>query len=257
MCIAAWAIRPEEEYPVVCVANRDEFHHRPTLPLQRWAGSHGLQIYAGLDEQSGGTWMGVNSRGLLALLTNVRNPSLNKPDSAPTRGKLVWDALNNEPVPASRYKEFSGFNLLTLNLHSLHGLVSSNQDDTPPQPVKAGIQVLSNGSLNSTWPKMLRLNQALDAALGHSGNASTIDHLFAVLEDTTLADDDALPSTGIPLEWERRLSSIKIVSPSYGTRSSTVVRFRRDGQLELQERSYAADGTVQSTARFELTLQTS
>jgi uncharacterized protein with NRDE domain len=55
------------------------------------------------------------------------------------------------------------------------------------------------------------------------------DAVFAVLSDQTLAADDELPDTGIGLEWERLLSPICIVTPVYGTRTSTVLQANAQG----------------------------
>ena len=49
--------------------------------------------------------------------------------------------------------------------------------------------------------------------------------LFDALADRAIAPDHALPSTGVPLAWERRWSAAFIGTPdrSYGTRCSTLV----------------------------------
>ena len=52
------------------------------------------------------------------------------------------------------------------------------------------------------------------------------------------ANDDELPKTGLPLARERLLSSPFIVSPDYGTRSSSVLALRADGQGRLHERRF-------------------
>jgi uncharacterized protein with NRDE domain len=67
--------------------------------------------------------------------------------------------------------------------------------------------------------------------------------LFDALADRAIADDARLPETGVPLEWERRLSAAFVRSPEhdYGTRSSTVVVFDRDGVAHVVERSFERD----------------
>ena len=54
--------------------------------------------------------------------------------------------------------------------------------------------------------------------------------------------DEALPATGVPLEWERRLSAVFVRSPDYGTRASTLLVRRADGGGFLLERSFDAAG---------------
>ena len=69
---------------------------------------------------------------------------------------------------------------------------------------------------------------------------------FAFLSDTSQAADDAVPDTGVGLEWERILSSALIVGEKYGTRCSTVL-LRRQQEIIFEERTRGAGGEV--TAR--------
>ena len=78
--------------------------------------------------------------------------------------------------------------------------------------------------------------------------------MLALLTDRSIAPDDALPDTGVGQEIERRLSSV-FVAPMplgeqmYGTRCSTALLIRGDGQGLLVERSFAADGRPNGTRR--------
>lgn len=71
-----------------------------------------------------------------------------------------------------------------------------------------------------------------------------------LLPDRTPADDEHLPDTGVPLEWERLLSSAFIVDPRYGTRVSTVVLAGTDGRFEFEERRFNPDGRGHGESRF-------
>ena len=51
--------------------------------------------------------------------------------------------------------------------------------------------------------------------------------LLTLLHDPTLAPDEALPHTGMPLELERALSAIFVATPRYGTRACSVVQLQR------------------------------
>ena len=59
-----------------------------------------------------------------------------------------------------------------------------------------------------------------------------------LLADREIARDHDLPQTGVPLEWERVLSSIQIRANGYGTRTSTVLTVRRDGLVTFVERCF-------------------
>ena len=75
-----------------------------------------------------------------------------------------------------------------------------------------------------------------------------------LLGDTEPAHDPHLPDTGVGIEWERKLSSIRIAGGHYGTRCSTVVRIGTDGKAEFWERSYDREGGAIGTVRFSFTL---
>ena len=90
MCtlIAAFQVFPKQ--PVWIAANRDESLARPFLPPARLS-KQGVSMLAPLDQQAGGTWLGVNQYGLFAGITNRFG---NPPDpTRPSRGKLVFDVL--------------------------------------------------------------------------------------------------------------------------------------------------------------------
>ena len=112
----------------------------------------------------------------------------------------------------------------------------------------AGVHGLSNALLDAPWPKVLRTEAAVSAWL--VAGVDDPEPLFAALADRSLASDDELPSTGVPLDWERRLSAAFIVSEGYGTRSSTVVTVDRDGCVTLVERSFDAAGDVRGEVAF-------
>lgn len=140
MCLAVLAINVHPDYPFICLANRDEFHNRPTAPLHAWSTHYG-SLWAGKDLQSGGTWLGIGSNAEFALLTNVRNSALNMPDTAPSRGQLVLDAIETGTAPDEKASlDFAGFNLIhgnlqTLNLHctSNQGIKLGNEIDFTPR----------------------------------------------------------------------------------------------------------------------------
>ena len=101
------------------------------------------------------------------------------------------------------------------------------------QPLEPGIYGLSNGSLDTPWPKVLRAKAQFSSLLCQG---APDDAYLEMLSDTTRAADGRLPDTGVSLEWERLLSPICIESPEYGTRASTLLRVNSGGQAQLIER---------------------
>jgi uncharacterized protein with NRDE domain len=74
--------------------------------------------------------------------------------------------------------------------------------------------------------------------------------LLEVLRDREQPADVLLPDTGVGLDRERLLAPIFIDGGSYGTRCSTVVLRRPDGQMLFVERRYNADCAVTGESRY-------
>lgn len=262
MCLAAIALNAHPEFPFICLANRDEFHNRPTAPLHDWNG----RLFAGKDLQSGGAWLGVGINGRFALLTNVRNAALNMPATAPTRGELVVKAILEGSGPTENTAlGYAGFNLIHGSLQTLDFHCTNNQglklDNGLPysKPLTQGIHSLSNGYLGAPWPKTQRLETGLKTQLEmHNERATTIGELestlFDLLAHTGQAEDSELPNTGVPYEWEKMLSAVKIVSPVYGTRSSAVILLDRSNIVHLSEITFDPAGNEIGRQRFEIPL---
>ena len=127
-----------------------------------------------------------------------------------------------------------------------------------PRRLGPGLYGLSNAALDTPWPKVERLKQALAQALtGASSTAELEALLFVALADRTMAADDALPDTGIGLERERWLAPAFIRTPDagYGTRCSTllIVERRADGlQARVVERQFDASGRAVDQRRTQL-----
>jgi uncharacterized protein with NRDE domain len=240
MCLILVAWRAHPDFPLVVAANRDEFFARPTAPAGWW--DEAPDILAGRDLQAGGTWLGVNRRGVFAGLTNFRDPSRQRPD-APSRGALVAAGLAGEAPVAERLAwlarhggAYNGFNLIFSDSRELavHESVSGNGQVLGP-----GIYGLSNHLLDTPWPKVVAAKSRLHTALESLPDTAA---LLALLRDDRPAPDDALPRTGVSLEWERLLSAAFIRAPGYGTRSSTVILTDRAGRVTVQEWSWNKAG---------------
>jgi uncharacterized protein with NRDE domain len=238
MCLIVFAWKVIPGMPLIAAANRDEFYERPAAPAAWW--DDHPQIYAGRDLQGGGTWLGVTREGRFAAITNIRAPS-EKQSDAPSRGALVADYLAGQMTPKEYVAQitpqagaYNGFNLLIGDRDQLIWFSNSSEDDARNgQPLAPGIYGLSNGQLDTPWPKVVR-TKAQFASLLCQGAPE--EAYFEMLTCTALASDCRLPKTGVSLEWERLLSSVHIESPNYGTRVSTVVKLPVDQEPVLVER---------------------
>lgn len=230
MCLVALALGCSERFPLVLASNRDEFFARPTAPLSWWPTTAGEPaVLAGRDLQAGGTWLGLSATGRLALVTNVRDGRANAPD-APSRGQLVpqWLA-SDEPFdahwPRVATAGHNGYNLIAADAATGQWHWASPLS-VVPRRLADGLYGLSNAALDTPWPKVESLKSALRTALALAADADALaERLFAALADPAPADDSALPSTGVPIGFERALSSawIRTDDGRYGTRCSTLV----------------------------------
>ena len=203
MCLIAVAWRAHRRYPLVVIANRDEFHARPAAA----AGfdPEASEVYGGRDLLQGGSWLLVSTRARLAAVTNVRAGRSSK--ALPrSRGWLVRDFVRGdqgaidgvtalEPTAA----KYGAFNLL---LWDGSGLAFATNFPIPTHSVVSpGLHAMSNGAFDAPWPKSGRATQALAAWLASAGSeAEEIDRaglapLFDALADTTVAPDPLRPDT--------------------------------------------------------------
>ncbi len=237
MCLILFAYGIHPRYRLILAANRDEFYARPSAAAAFWDDAPNL--LAGRDLQDGGTWLGITRRGRFAALTNYRDPASLRAE-APSRGRLVGDYLRGRAAPADYLDEirsgahaYNGFNLLVGDAHSLHWFSNRGRSVS----LSPGLYGLSNHLLDTPWPKVERGKAGLAALLDRGGDPEAEDMLTLLADRTRPADAD-LPDTGVGLEWERVLSSIFITSPVYGTRSSTVLKVGRNGDVAFWERNY-------------------
>lgn len=263
MCLIAFAIGMRPHSPLLVAANRDEFWHRPTKPLSRWALDGQRWVVAGQDLQAGGTWMGFGEDGRVAMLTNVRK---GPPDAAPrSRGELLTRWLSGQASSATHLAQtadpgaYGGFNLVLGDVRQGEWAWLSNRPGHAPtadpahaltlpsgwlgQKLPPGLYGLSNASLNTPWPKTQRLTQALAHALQRldaSPGGEWRQLLLAALTDRQQAAEAECPFTGVPPAHEQALSAafVHLPASAYGTRSSLLARWggpATGAMLEVEE----------------------
>ena len=226
MCVLAFAWRAHADWPLVAMANRDEFHARPSAPLARW--DDGSEVIAGRDLRSGGTWLGVSPTRFVAL-TNLRSDTPPDP-AAPSRGGLVTALLDGTADAAEvGLDSYSPFTLVCLEPDEAWLLTNR------PRPMRLalepGVHGLTNGPFDRPWPKLAGLEAALVEWL-ERGDADP-EPLFAALRDERVPDGAYDEATALP-PFIRR--------PVYGTRCSTVVTVDRAGNGRIVERRFAESG---------------
>lgn len=243
MCLIVFALHSHPDYPLIVVANRDEFYARPTQSARFWPDHP--SVFAGRDLQAAdkGTWMGINRHGRFAAVTNFRELDAGEHTAARSRGELPSRFLCHD-LALDDYAQavqdeglhYKGFNLL---LWENHRLAHISNRSASPQLLEPGIYGLSNGALDTPWPKVKHAKAALQDALAKPFSA---DSLLTILGNRDPANIDALPDTGIGLESELLLSSCFIHSEHYGTRASTVLLIHHSGEITWLEQGWNEAG---------------
>lgn len=247
MCIAVFIWQSHPVYPFLLLLNRDEYHNRPTKPLAWWEGH---EIAGGRDEVAGGTWLACSKDGRMAFLTNVRE--INSNPKSKSRGHLPVRFLESKKSPMEFAKEmlmeadqYNGFNLVLIDLCSkamVYVTNRPNQVNISVIEVSSGIHVLSNARLDTPWPKAQRLgNSFRDVLYEHrEGEVPIKETVQKLMMDTVKVEDEKLLPHIYPPQWEYQLSSIFIDTDSplgrYGTRSSSAVSVKTDGEICFYER---------------------
>lgn len=261
MCLVALAWKPGRNLHLVLAANRDEFHARPSLSLSAWPDAP--DVLAGRDQTAMGTWLGVSTRGRLAVVTNVRTPG--PPEAAlRSRGALAADFLRGSASPVAHHiriqptlPDYSPCNLLIADTQEARYI--SNCPGIAPRVLEPGLYGLSNASLDVPWPKVLALKAAVRRWLLPGGSLTAVEPLFEAMASTDQPADALLPDTGVGLERERRLAPVFLKGAAYGTRCSTLLWVTEDGDACITERRFGPEGVAlgETQLRFHWPLRAS
>ncbi|CAI0444041.1 unnamed protein product [Linum tenue] len=255
MCIAAFLWQGHPLYPLLLLHNRDEYHSRPTRPVEWWGGSEEMDVLGGRDDMAGGTWLACSRGGKVAFLTNVLE--LHPDPDAKTRGELPVLFLQSCKSPrefaegvAKEAHLYNGFNLILSDISSNTMMYISNRpegDAVVVRDVSPGLHVLSNEKLDSPWPKALKLGMGFKEQLLNYGEGEVDLKEMAkkLMRDRVKADENRLPGI-CDVEWELGLSSIfvEVDTPlgRCGTRSTIALSVGRNGEVTFDE-TYLEDGT--------------
>ena len=268
MCLLLFAYRHHPRYPLLLLANRDEFYHRPTAPAARWEGSG---FVAGRDLEGGGTWAGA-ARGRVAAVTNIREPQVPTPTDPLSRGDIPRGFLQGGQSP-SAYAEaltsphYRGFNALLFQLGAADELVCAGNRHRP-FAFEPGVHGISNGAPDAPWPKVRKGRSAVERLLQGLGDALDDGNFvrpgLVLLRDNATAAVDELPHTGISPALELALSPMFVQLDGsdfgaanddpggYGTRASTLIAVDGDGRTQLWEQNYEHGQPAGPLRHFDL-----
>tara|TARA_R110001592_G_scaffold356543_2_gene658665 strand:- start:35758 stop:36546 length:789 start_codon:yes stop_codon:yes gene_type:complete len=229
MCLIIFNWQPNTQRPLTLAANRDEFHNRASLDAHFWEDNP--KIFGGRDLEKNGTWLGLsnndnNATFRLAALTNFRSSDNTQYEHS--RGEITQQFLSSN-LSAFEYAQqitfgfYAGFNALFYDGSKL--VYCHHESNQTPEIylLDKGIYGLSNAKLNSPWPKVEKTKKAFHTLSINENHEFSARHLFSFLSNNKPAEDSLLPDTGVGIDFERILSPAFIISPSYGTRTASVV----------------------------------
>ena len=267
MCVIliAWQVHPE--YPLVFIANRDEFFSRKTLAAAKWTDAP--HVFGGRDDERGGTWLGISDNGKIAAVTNYRNGPLNgKLVSPESRGELTCNWLKDESTSSSPEEylkaidgqRFDGYNIIVGNVQEGLWYSSNWADNGAVHRLSPGIHGVSNHYMDAPgWPKVDTAKKQLKTLLHDTTTLDEdclIEKLFDILRNDTMYDDEELPETGIDANIEKLFSSmfVKADEFDYGTRACTVILANKNGNVCFLERTFGRDHKLEKQSEHRINI---
>ena len=154
MCTVVLLRRPDHPWPLILGANRDEMLDRPWRPPGRhWPDR--ADVIAGLDEQAGGSWLGLNDHGVAAAILNRRHSLGPAPDKR-SRGELILEALDHADavtaaaaLSALEPSAYRPFNMVIADNRDAFWLRNlGDSGGLSAHPVPDGISILTAWDLN-------------------------------------------------------------------------------------------------------------
>lgn len=254
MCLIAISIKKEidwtgkEAYFFTLLANRDEYHERPTSNLHWWIGN---QILAGKDELAGGTWLGFSKSGRFAALTNYKENTPKKFNLS--RGHLVTGFLEGS-TSAKSYLEslngedYAGYNLIVGDRKGL--FYCCNRSDgifLLPE----GVHALGNLTLNNDSEKINSVKMDLEELFLQEFKVSSalgmMKKEYGQLHEKS--KEELKPKEWVEIPYRFIRSNI------YGTRCTSVCRTHPSGEIEFFEQSYSEEGIAGENNEFSFSIK--
>lgn len=158
MCTLVLLRRPENDWPLLIGANRDEMAGRPwDRPGRHWPDRE--NVVAGIDRLAGGTWMGINDEGVVAGILNRRD-SLGPDPELRSRGEIVLEALDHadaadaaEALASLNGLAYRSFNLVVADNRDAYWFKSTGNAGNGTiqvEEIPAGLSMLTSYDMNAT-----------------------------------------------------------------------------------------------------------
>jgi uncharacterized protein with NRDE domain len=216
MCTLIVLDRVVPGLPMVAASNRDEFYSRPAAPPARVEPQEEQDpaFVAPQDLDAGGTWMGLNARGLFVGLTNRR--AVAPRTDRRSRGHLVLEALRRptarvvaEDMRQGLEETYNPFHLFYADGRQSF-LTCLSEEGAETRELGPGTHVICSRDPADPGSGKVRHIQNAVARIDLGG---AFDRIFEGLVEV-------LTEHG---EGEDPLEHVCVHTPGYGTRSSAIL----------------------------------
>jgi uncharacterized protein with NRDE domain len=225
VCTLALYFGLAEDVPVLVAANRDEYLVRPTAAPQ--VISTAPWVVAGQDLEAGGTWLGLNERGMVVGVLNRQSPRGPDPGRR-SRGLLCLETLQQPDAAAARAylaaargDDYNGFNLLIATTTTAF-VATPRGDRVTIRDLEPAIHLLTNLELNDpTCPRIAKSHRLFAGLTLPSSDRidKILPPLRAILSDHSTPLDPRATT----------IENLCVHRGPYGTRSSTIIALPRRG----------------------------
>lgn len=163
MCLLAIQVQISNAVPVMLAANREESYDRAATPPVFHEDS--MRYVCGVDERTGGTWLGVNQYGVLVAVTNRSKEVM--PVSPPSRGELCRLLLQCTSASVAEHRavtklskgQHAGVNVICADAHSAY--VVHGGDEVDSIELEPGLHLIADGNVDDENDPRLRLARSL------------------------------------------------------------------------------------------------
>ena len=224
MCTLLILYRPKNKWPLIIAGNRDEMKDRPWLPPgKHWSKCN--EIIAGKDLTAGGSWLGINTNGLVATILNRTN-SLGPDIEKNSRGKIIIDILKNKTLDSAlNYiklldsTKWKPFNLFLANNKKAYWIKSSDKDELSINIIPEGKHFLDSYDINSNQSERYLYNYNRFKVL-NDPNPDSLEWK----EWINLLAEKSYPK-------DKPFAAMNITNKNYGTLSAAIIALPSDQEL--------------------------
>lgn len=168
MCTIIFGYKVFEEAEIVIAENRDEFYGRDfSKPKKIFPDDKNNFWYMSPeDDLKGGTWIGYNSNGIAATLSNLKYEYGGDEDLR-SRGLLCKEILQQQSVEKARQKieestnknNYNGFNLLVASNEK--AIVAVYEEDPKFMELNKGFHVITNSRIDNPDERAINVKEEL------------------------------------------------------------------------------------------------